>query len=319
MGREDRWRVARLALVESARAIRETGARAARRLGQIRAPQPTRVLIAPHDLRTSDPTAAADIYAGRFIFAGQAVHTGGASPFAVPPPSASWGEALYGFGWLRHLRAADTVLARQNARALLDEFLSRPPADPGLARRPSVVARRVISLLGGSPLILDGADHAFYHRFLRAMGGAVRDIDAAVAAGLRPHDRLVALIALAYAGLCCDGLDAVLARTTRLLERELDRQILPDGGHASRSPKLLVELLLDLLPLRQTYAGRRLDPPDALGRAIDRALPMLRLLRHGDGSLSHVNGIGASAADHVATLLIYEESRGGPPRHAPLS
>lgn len=313
---DDRWRVARLALAETARAAAGTAAGAARRLALLGAPTPARVLIAPHDLRTSDPTAATDIYAGRFIFAGQAVQTGGDSPFAALPPSVSWAEALYGFGWLRHLRAADTVLARQTARALLDEFLARAPAAPGIARRPPVVARRLISLLGGSPLILEGADHAFYQRVLRAVGGAVRDLDVAVAAGLPPAERLAALVALAYAGLCCEGLDKVLGRTSRLLERELDAQILPDGGHVSRNPRLLVELLLDLLPLRQTYAGRRLEPPGALVRAIDRALPMLRLLRHGDGSLSHFNGMGASAADHVATLLIYDSARGSAPPHA---
>ena len=111
--------------------------------------------------------------------------------------------------------------------------------------------------------------------------------------------------------------EPVLRRATRALERELDRQVLADGGHASRSPRLLTELLLDLLPLRQTYAGRRLDPPPALVGAIGRALPMLRLLRGGDGSLAHHNGMGASAADHVATLLVYDEARARAPHHAP--
>ena len=31
---------------------------------------PTRLLIAPHDLRTTDPTIAADIYRGRFSLSG---------------------------------------------------------------------------------------------------------------------------------------------------------------------------------------------------------------------------------------------------------
>ena len=316
MGGGDRGRLIRLALGEAGRALRGAAAASLRRVALIRAPTPTRVLIAPHDLRTSDPTAASDIYAGRFIFAGQAVQTGGGSPFTMPLPSAAWGAALYGFGWLRHLRAADTVLARQNARALIDEFLRVPPADRRLARTSSVLARRLISFLNGSPLILEGADHAFYQRYLRALGQIVRAIEVRLAAGLPPVDRLNALIALAYAGLCCEGLDPVLRRATRGLERELDTQILPDGGHASRNPRVLAELLLDLLPLRQTYAGRRLDPPGALIGAIDRALPMLRLFRGGDGSLAHHNGTGASAADHVATLLVYD-AHGRALQHAP--
>ncbi|MEO8319982.1 MAG: heparinase, partial [Bradyrhizobium sp.] len=32
-----------------------------------------RLIIAPHDLRTADATRAAEIYAGRFVFAGKIV------------------------------------------------------------------------------------------------------------------------------------------------------------------------------------------------------------------------------------------------------
>ena len=44
------------------------------------------------------------------------------------------------------------------------------------------------------------------------------------------------------------------------LAAELERQILPDGGHSSRNPSILVELLLDLLPLRQCFAARGQPP-----------------------------------------------------------
>src|SRR5690554_6717770 len=64
---------------------------------------PERLLIAPQDIRTADPTVAADIYAGIFAFSGEVMETAGLSPFEVPAPSADWARALHGFGWLRHL------------------------------------------------------------------------------------------------------------------------------------------------------------------------------------------------------------------------
>jgi uncharacterized heparinase superfamily protein len=48
-------------------------------------------------------------------------------------------------------------------------------------------------------------------------------------------------------------------------------------------------------------------------------LPMLRLFRHGDGTLSHFNGMGVTAADHLATLLTYDDMRSQPIHHAPHS
>ncbi len=78
----------------------------------------------------------------------------------------------------------------------------------------------------------------------------------------------------------------------RRLADELDRQILPDGGHISRNPGTLIDLLIDLLPLRQAFAARNIAPPPALLNAIDRMMPMLRFFRHGDGSFALFNGMG---------------------------
>ena len=55
---------------------------------------------------------------------------------------------------------------------------------------------------------------------------------------------------------------------------ELDHQVLPDGGHASRNPAVVVELLLDLLPLRQCYVARHIVLPAALLAAIDRMIAL---------------------------------------------
>ena len=71
------------------------------------------LVIAPHDLRTADATRAAEIYAGRFVFAGKIVTCHSRSIFDLEAPSEDWEAALLGFGWLRHLRAADTAAAAE--------------------------------------------------------------------------------------------------------------------------------------------------------------------------------------------------------------
>jgi len=315
--RPDRWRLYGLALSEAVRALRAGIGTLIRLHRLVRAPE--RLLFAPQDLRTSDPTVANDIYSGLFVFAGRAVTTSGRSPFQFAPPSQAWGEAFYGFGWLRHLRAADTALARANARSLVGEFMARGRDTPPLCRQTQVAARRLIVFLSQSPLLLEGADHEFYRRFMRTLGRTIGELDRDMRGGANPHARLLAATALCYAGLCCEGFDGLLRRATRHLARELDHQILPDGGHASRNPRVLLDLLLDLLPLRQIYATRGLEPPRALVGAVDRMLPMLRLFRHGDGTLAHFNGMGVTAAHHLATILIYDDARAQPMQRAPHS
>ena len=58
-----------------------------------------RLVIAPQDLRTADPTRAAEIYSGRFAFAGKIVICDGRSPFEMIEPSPEWSDTLLGFGF----------------------------------------------------------------------------------------------------------------------------------------------------------------------------------------------------------------------------
>lgn len=279
----------------------------------------TRLLFAPHDLRTADPTTALDIYAGYYAFAGRTLRTHGESPFDSPPPSEAWSEVLCGFGWLRHMRAADSAIARANARALMEDFIAKSRDRGDIARRPAVAARRLISLLSHSPLLLEGADHVFYERFLRHVSRLTDRLTLALAGAVEGAPRLQCLIAVTFATICLDQQDARRRRYELILSDELDHQILPDGGHLTRNPRLLIEFLLDLLPLRETFAARGLETPRGVMMAIERMMPHLRLFRHGDGALALFNGMGATPPDLMATLAAYDDARARPIERATYS
>ncbi|MBU6457624.1 MAG: heparinase II/III family protein [Bradyrhizobium sp.] len=278
-----------------------------------------RLIIAPHDLRTADATRSAEIYAGRFVFAGKIVTCHGRSVFDLEPPSEDWEVALLGFGWLRHLRAADTALTRANARSLIDDWLSNPSNRRPLGRRADVMARRVISLLSHAPLVLGDTDGKFYRRYLRGLTRDIRHLRFAMLDMPDGVPRLQVMIALGYASLCLANQARNIRGATRKLSDELQRQILPDGGHISRNPGALIELLIDLLPLRQTFAARNIAPPPALLNAIDRMMPMLRFFRHGDGSFALFNGMSSTPSDLLATLLAYDDTHGAPMTSMPHS
>jgi uncharacterized heparinase superfamily protein len=115
------------------------------------------------------------------------------------------------------------------------------------------------------------------------------------------------------------GQSGYLRANVRRLIDELRTQVLPDGGHVSRNPGTLIELLADLLPLRQLFSARQLQPPQALNNAIDRIMPMLRFFRHGDGNFAQFNGMGPTPVDLLATVLAYDDARGTPVSNAPHS
>jgi uncharacterized heparinase superfamily protein len=275
-----------------------------------------RLVIAPQDVRTADPTRAAEIYASRFAFAGKVVISDGRSPFEMLSPSDEWAEALHGFGWLRHLRAAESAITRANARALVDEWIGLQGSLGQPAWHPEVITRRLIAWLSQATLILDDSDVRFYRRFLKSLARQVRYLRSTAGDTRDGVPRLQARIALAFAALCISGQTRYLNKATRHLASELERQILPDGGHTSRNPGAIVELLLDLLPLSQAYAARNMAPPPALLNAIDRMMPMLRFFRHTDGSFALFNGMGPTQPDLLATLIACDDARGAPVKNA---
>lgn len=260
---------------------------------------------------------AADIGAGYFAFGGKIAHSLGRSPFALEPGSDTWARQLAGFGWLRHLRAADNVAIRARARGLVGEFLDVHPRPAlGLAWEPAVAARRMLAWLSQSPVILAGADRAFYVRFTAALEIHRAFLARQLGGGLDGDDRLLVALTLAEYALCVDGAPGPQKRSTEVLAAEISTQILPDGGPVGRNPQRLIDLLLDLLPLRQAYAARSVPAPQPLLNAIDRMMPMLRLFRHGDGSLALFNGMGQTAPELVATILAYDDARARPIENA---
>ena len=278
-----------------------------------------RLLIAPQDLRTTDGTRASEIYAGRFAFAGKIVVCDGRSVFEMEPPSQEWAAALLGFGWLRHLRAAESAITRANARALIDEWIAAQGAWHPLGWRPDVLSRRIISWLSQATLVLQDADAGFYRRFLRSLVRQVRYLHHTAGDARRGIAQIQARIALSYAALCIAGQAKHIKSTTEALNREIEKQILPDGGCVNRNPGAVIDLLLLLLPLRQVFASRNEAPPQPLLNAIDRMMPMLRFFRHSEGTFAHFNGMGTTPADLIMTLLAYDDTRGAPLSNAPHS
>lgn len=292
------------------------GLRRARKGFRLRVPE--RLLIAPQELAASDPAIAADLYAGQFILAGRSVLTQGQSPFAVEPPSPAWAAELHGFEWLRHFRDSESPVLRQHARALVVEWLhDKAGATRTIAEKPGPTARRVLAWLVNSPLLLAGADHAFYHAFLRRLAiDAIRLEAWSMLDSVGPARLNCAIAASAYS-LCALTGDRDWKRSARLLGEALAACVQPDGAPLSRNPRDAVDIASQLLPLRNAYGARGRTPPPELQPAIDRLMAFIRLLRHPSGEMALFNGMGATQIDHLGALLAFDDTGNLPPAAAP--
>src|SRR5262245_43393994 len=262
---------------------------------------------------------AAEFYQGRYLLLGTVVEAGAKGIFETPLPSAAAYRELHGFGWLGHLKAAGRELDRAHGRSLFQDWLDRQCYRMRVAHEVEVRARRMISLVQNGGFLLAGAPSSFAASFYASLGRQARSLHGAPQTGLRPPERLQAALALAYAAVGLAGLEGMSAPALARLGQELDQQILPDGGHLSRSPAQLLDLLVDLLPLRLTLEARRHPVPAAVNGAIERMLPMLRFFLHGDQGIATFNGCSDPAMAKVQAVLEVDDTNGRPLAHAPHS
>ncbi len=281
---------------------------------------PERLIVAPTDLRAIDSHVADEIMNGRFPLASRLLETNGKSPFTFTLPSRAFANRLHGFGWLRHMRAYKSERASLIARSIVDSWLSLHSGRiEGVAWEIDVTAQRVIAWLSHSPVVLQNADRGFYRRFMRSLAFQVRFLRRMAPYAPAGEVLFRLRIALAMASIAMPTRAGPLRKAAQALDNEFDLQILPDGGHISRNPRAGLELLLDLLPLRQTYVNLGHDLPQKLISGIDRMYPALRFFRHQDGDLALFNGATSTLANELMSVLRYDETAGQPFKAMPHS
>lgn len=277
------------------------------------------LLIVPQDLRTADPSFWDEVEIGQFGLAGAVALADDASPFDIVPPNEGWARALHGFAWLRHLAAADRPEARETAQLLAAEWAMRHRGGNGIAWEPHVTGRRLISWISHSSLLLEDADAETYEIITESIGIQLVRLAASWRTSPSGYPRLLSLLALLLAQLCISGHEGQVPETEKLFVAELERQILPDGGHIGRNPGILVDLILDLLPLSQCFAARSRTAPRQFAAALKAMLGMLKYMRLGDGMLARFNGMGVASPAGLATVLVYDDNPGAVPASAPAS
>lgn len=249
---------------------------------------------------------------GRFKFQGETVDAGERSIFDKPAPSAEWLTALHGFVWLPPLSAAGGEAARTLATNLVSQWLKRygKYSEPGWL--PQVMAHRMVALFAHGRFILSNSEMLWRSKVFVSLREQSRMLARSAAEAPDGLPRIETAAALALSGACLDDSPKRLMQGIQRLEEELARQILPDGGHLSRSPEQLVQAYRYVVMVMEVLSATGQIVPNGLRTAHDRMAPMIRFFRHGDGALALFNGGGESSAKMVHALLHRDEVKGQP-------
>jgi len=278
----------------------------------LKGPLTDRIVFHPYDAMPRKLEDADAVLHGKFRFEGESVEVASGSVFDKPAPSPRWARALNAFAWLPPLSAAGGDAARTLATNLITQWLKRNARYDEPAALAEVTAARLIHILAHGRLVLTNSDMLWRSKVFVSLREQSRLL--ARIAGEAPDGmpRFEAAAALALSGACLADSPKRLEQGLARLEAEIARQILPDGGHVSRSPEALMHAYRLTTMVIDALNAVMQQVPHALRSGHDRMAPMIRFFRHGDGALALFHGGRECDTRMIASLLARDEVRGQP-------
>jgi len=279
----------------------------------------------PADLRLrvgerwpGDAKRGATILSGEIALAGQVVRN--PMPVWFPPEAGTnWLAAWHDFSWVADLLSVGGG-AKDAVRALVQSWLTDNTGWHPIAWRADVLATRIYTwLVHFDEIASREADRLLRRAMLVSLAAQLRHLARTAAWELSGPARLRALKGLIAGLVALGGGEKRVLRALRAVEQELPAQILPDGGHRSRSPSVQLDVLRDLVDMRAALRAGHVAIPGPLQEAIDRLAPMLRFFRHGDRKLALFNSSIEEDGILVDLVLTRSETKGRAPAQAPHS
>jgi uncharacterized heparinase superfamily protein len=277
----------------------------------------------PADLRLrvgerwpGDAKRGAAILSGEISLAGQVVRN--PMPVWFPPEAGSnWLAAWHDFSWVADILTVGGG-AKDAVRALVQSWLTDNTSWHPIAWRADVLATRIYTwLVHFDEIASREADRLLRRAMLVSLAAQLRHLARTAAWEQVGPARLRALKGLIVGMVAFGGSEKRVGRVLRAIERELPAQILPDGGHRSRSPSVQLDMLRDLVDIRAALRAGHIEVPGPLQDAIDRMAPMLRFFRHGDRKLALFNNSVEEDGILVDLVLTRSETKGRAPAQAP--
>jgi uncharacterized heparinase superfamily protein len=243
------------------------------------------------------------IFQGRYNFAGEEIHAPN-KPLWEPNGVGPWWIAeMHGFSWLRHFKAKDGRTSRQYARALIDDWMKSGnyKYNP-ISWKIDILGRRISAWICYSEMIKEDADRIFLEKFYRLITAQSKHLSRIIKKHHQEPEVFTALRGLFISGICLSGGNKRYNQAKNILMSALNNQILNDGCHISKKPSITLDILTDLIWIRNTLIKNDLLI-ELLDTKITRISHAIRSLRLGDGTLARTNGGRSYSRDAIDKVL----------------
>jgi len=212
--------------------------------------------------------------------------------------------------WLRDLRALGTDMAKRKAVSLIRDWINSQEEWDEESWRPEILGARLSNWIAFYDFYGSQIPHSFERDLFVAMVRQFRHLMNAVTSNEIGYDNLQIIKGLIYGGLGLIDAEKALGIAFDLLDRQLNVEILPDGGHISRNPEQHANILRSLIEIRSALCAGQMDVPPDLDLSITRMVPVLKFFKHGDGCLALFHGAQESSSLQLDATLTMSEAKG---------
>jgi uncharacterized heparinase superfamily protein len=225
----------------------------------------------------------------------------GQSPWSVEMPSRHFADRVHRFGWAVDLLAKGEA-GKARLIALTDDWTLKFGKFHGFAWRLEPTTSRCWNWLRCGPDLLEAGEDDARTARIDSLSRQLRYLQETISAANDPKSRWLGAVVLVAGALCLragNGLGDALDR----LEAECTAQILPDGGHVTRSPAHILSSLIHLQTLADALRRAGRPVPDWMDKWTGRIGAMLAFFQAGDGALNTFNDGDESRPELVNAAL----------------
>ncbi|MEO0784114.1 MAG: heparinase II/III family protein [Pseudomonadota bacterium] len=252
---------------------------------------------APHDPLRGDAVLRGIWRAG----AERYDQAGTLAPWDIPGASLHFQDRMHRFDWIVDL-ANQPEGGPAAAVALVDTWIDTHGKFDGFSWRAGPCADRVWNWMRCGSLLFADPEASSTKLRLNALRRQVSHLEALADTTVDIDARFrIGAIQTVVGALSGDA--GKLQSGLERLENESTAQVLPDGGHVSRSPERLLRAMLDLAAVQATLRVSGALEPEFFGKWLPRMGAMLNFLRCDDGGLYPFNDGGEARNEDIDAAL----------------
>lgn len=214
-----------------------------------------------------------------------------------------WISHIHGFSWLRDLRTLGGARAKEQGRLMIESWIESYPCWNAQTWRSDILGSRLSMWICHYDYFCDNFDPDFDDLILGSILKQAKHLSNILNNKEHGSSHLQAIKGLLYAGIALEGCKKLATQALEALNKALDEQILNDGGHISRSPAAMLDILEILVDIRSALQASAYSIPDLLESKIGDLSAALRALRHRDRRLALFHSSQEGKTEKIDSIL----------------